>query len=279
MKNIKAIIEISRPLNLIITFSVVLVAAFISSVKFYLGLDLLFACISASFTAVSGYLINDYFDLEIDKINRPERPLPSKRISLKETLFFYVLSIVISISISFFVSLAAVIIVIITSLLLFIYSYKLKSIALAGNFVISICTGLAFIYGGIAVGNYKAAVIPAIFAIMINFVRELIKDIEDLEGDKKNNQSTFPIKYGINRTKNLIALFILLLIISTFYPFIFHIYSIDYFLVVLFMVDLPLVYFIKTIYSNDFLFKLSSLSFKLKLLMIIGLIAIFLGKH
>jgi hypothetical protein len=75
----------------------------------------------------------------------------------------------------------------------------------------------------------------------------------------------------------MLTLFIITLIAATFYPFLMQLYKIEYFIIVLFFVDLPLVYFIKEIHSSNFLDKLSSLNNKLKVLMIFGLVAIFVG--
>lgn len=279
MQKLSAIIELTRPLNVVITFLVVFVAVVICSISFKVTTTIILACISASLVAASGNMINDYFDIEIDRINRPERPIPSGRISQGEVLILYLILALISLSLASLISISVLILVFITVLLLFLYSLLLKSIPFLGNLIVSLCTGLAFILGGIVTENYGLAVIPAVFAFLINLVRELVKDIEDREGDSANELRTFPIVFGIRATKNLITVTITLLIFSTFYPFITKVYNIEYFLIVLFLVDLPLIYFIKQIYSKNFFDKLSLLSFNLKLLMIFGLTAIFIGSY
>jgi len=75
MKKILAIIEISRPLNLLITFAVVIVSAIICSEEFKFTATILFGAISAMLVAASGNIINDYYDYKIDKINKPDRPI------------------------------------------------------------------------------------------------------------------------------------------------------------------------------------------------------------
>ena len=277
MKKLKSYIDIVRPVNVIITFLVVYVAGIICGGEILFSLPLLFAAVSASFTAAAGNVINDIFDLEIDIINRPLRPLPSGIVVKSEAIIYYISLVFISLAVSLTISFPAVLIVILTNLILFLYSKYLKSVPLIGNISVSVCTGLAFIFGGIAVGSVENSMIPAIFAFFITIIREIIKDIEDIKGDSINNQTTLPVKYGLGITKRILVALILSLIFATIYPFITGEYKIEYLILVLFLVDLPLVYLIREIYSGDFKDKLSFLSLKLKVLMIFGLIAIFVG--
>ena len=277
MKTILAIIKMSRPINLVITFATVFVASLICNTQQNISVEVFFASLSAMLVAAAGNIINDIFDLEIDKINKPNRSLPAGETTKRNAIIFYLLFSVSAIMISSLINIAAIVIVTVTSLLLFFYSFKLKAVPLIGNLTVAVCTGLAFIYGGVAVGNWKLGIIPAVFAFLINLIRELLKDIEDLEGDLKNKVITFPGKYGIDKTKSLIIMITVFLIVTTFYPFIYKIYSIEYFLIVLFGVDLILVYFLKELNKKNFLEKISKLSNYLKLSMILGLIAIYFG--
>ncbi len=277
MKKIIAIVEISRPVNVLITFAVVIVAAIICSDTFQFSTEIFLAAISAAVVAGGGNIINDYFDYEIDKINRPNRPLPSSLITKRETLSLYFLLVALSIILSLYISIEAVAIVLATNVLLYFYSSTLKKIPLIGNLVISACTALAFIYGGIVVGNIYSAIIPAVFAFLVNLVREIVKDIEDIEGDKKNHLETYPIKYGIEKSKALLIVLLIFLFIATIIPIVFRLYRIEYFIIVMFCVNLPLIYFIHEIASDHFLNKISNLSTMLKFTMIFGLLAIYLG--
>src|SRR5690606_4277543 len=132
------------------------------------------------------------------------------------------------------------------------------------------------LYGGVAVDNISSAIIPAVFAIMINLIRELVKDTQDMEGDLKNGYQTFPIKFGVLNTHKLIIALSIILILMTLYPFFFHIYRIEYFIIVMLFVNPLIVYLIKIISSNKE--ALPKVSILLKINMIAGLIAIYLGK-
>ncbi|MCB9247991.1 MAG: geranylgeranylglycerol-phosphate geranylgeranyltransferase [Ignavibacteriales bacterium] len=277
MKKLSSIIKITRPVNVLITFAVVIVGALISSNAFYLNQFVILSAISASLIAASGNIINDYFDYEIDLINRPNRPLPAEQISKNFVLLLYAIFVASGLILSHFIYLESVYIVMGTSVILFLYSYELKGIPILGNAAIAICTGLAFIYSGVAVNNWQAALIPAVFAFLINFVREIVKDVQDIKGDIKNGIVTFPNRFGISSTRNLLVIFILILIAATFFPFLINIYKIEYFLIVLFTVDLPLVFIIKYLLKNQLEAKVSQISMMLKIIMLLGLIAIIMG--
>jgi len=277
-KKIITYLRISRPVNALITFLVISVACIISIYGDYSVLKIILAGLSGALTASAGNVINDYFDIEIDKVNRPHRVLPKGELTLKEALNFYIFLTGIALLFSVFISLLALLEVFFAAALLFLYSYKIKKIPLLGNFVVAFLTGFAFIYGGIAVNNVEAAMIPALFAFLINFIREIVKDMEDIEGDKQQGINSYPAVHGFKKAKTLIVFITIVLIILTVFPFIQELYKIEYFLVVMIFVNPLLVYIIKSLFDDDSNKNLNKLSNLLKLNMVIGLTAIFLGK-
>jgi geranylgeranylglycerol-phosphate geranylgeranyltransferase len=277
-RKILQIIKISRPLNILIVFFTVIVAGFICSERDKIIAETILAGLSASLIAAGGYVINDYFDVKIDKVNRPERPLASGEISVKPAIIYYCITSIIGLSLSILINFTAFFIALLTVILLFIYSLKIKTIPLLGNLSVAALTGLTFIYGGISVNNISAALIPAIYALLINFIREMVKDMEDVDGDVQNGIETFPFKFGFSLAKNFIVLITIILILFTCYPFIFKLYKIEYFIIVMSTVNPVLIYFLVSIYKNESVSNLNKLSFILKLDMIFGLSAIYLGK-
>lgn len=275
---ISAYISLIRPINFFITAIVVIVSGIISSLIEINWLQLILAGISAGLTAAAGNVINDFYDIDIDKIVHKKRPLVTGRISRKEALVFYTFLLLASALISYFISLQLLAIVTLASLLLFLYSYKLRRFLLIGNIVISFLTGLAFIYGGVAVGNPNLAVVPAAFAFLINLIREIIKDIEDKEGDLEKGLISFPIRFGIKKSKIFIAIISLVLFLSTMFPFFYHYYRIEYFIIVMLVVNPIIVLINKKLFTTDSTENLRRISSLLKLNMLVGLIAIFLGK-
>jgi len=212
-------IVLTRPINFIITFFVVIVGAVISVKEEYFIYIILMAAFSASLTAAAGNVINDIYDKEPDKINHPDRPLATGIVSVKNAWAEYFILTFLAVLLSVFINQTAFTIVVLTSILLYLYSIRLKKIPLLGNITVAYLTGLAFVYGGVAVNNATDAFIPAIFAFMINLIRELIKDIEDIEGDKKVGLTSFPIKFGTKAATILITSLTVVLIFITLYPF------------------------------------------------------------
>lgn len=105
----------------------------------------------------------------------------------------------------------------------------------------------------------------------------MVKDIQDIEGDRKENAITFPIKYGITKTILLIKSFSLLLILVTLIPYIFEFYKIEFFLIIMVLVNPIFLYLFKNIDSFTKRNRLNLLSNLLKISMLFGLLAIYMG--
>lgn len=273
-----SLLKISRPLNFLITFFTIIVAAIICSSGELNFMLIFFSAFSGGLTASAGNVINDFFDINIDRINHPERTLPSGSLNLSEAFIFYFILIFCSLAISYFINYVSFLIVVFSTILLFLYSYKLKKIPLFGNIIIAFLTGMAFIYGGAAVNNIYYSIVPAVFAFLINFIREIVKDMEDIDGDLKNGVKTFPILYGFSPAKKIILFLTLILIVFTFYPFLKSIYKIEYLFIVMILVNPVLIFILFSIFRNDTKKNLNKISFILKLDMIFGLTAIYFGK-
>lgn len=277
-KKIFAYIKITRPLNVIIIFLVVVVAILISQSNQLELYTILLASLTASLVAAAGNIVNDIYDIESDKISHPNRVLVLEMVSKKESWYLYLSLNFASVFIAASLNSILLEIVFVTTILLFVYSVYLKKLPLVGNIIIALITGLAFIYGGFAANNPSAAIIPAIFAFLINLIREVVKDIQDVEGDRKAGVSTFPIKFGFQNSKILIVISTIILILSTLYPFITQLYKIEYFLIVMVFVNPLLILCIKYLFDQKKENKLSAVSNILKLNMLLGLIAIYFGK-
>ncbi|MDT3695938.1 MAG: geranylgeranylglycerol-phosphate geranylgeranyltransferase [Ignavibacterium sp.] len=276
LKKFSAYIKITRLFNAAITFCVVVVSMLISQENPAEISLILLASLAAALTAAAGNVINDLFDIETDKTAHPDRVLITGRLTKTEAKFEYFLLNTIAAIIAAYLSLSSFLIVLFSISLLYIYSAYLKKILLVGNITVAILTGLAFIYGGFVVKNPEAAVIPALFAFFINLIREIVKDIQDIDGDEKQNIITFPIRYGIQSAKKLATILIIILIAFTFYPFVFQIYKIEFFVIVMIFVNPVFVVCIKNLLQKKAT-DIALTSNLLKLNMVIGLTAIYLG--
>lgn len=271
-------LKIIRPVNCLITFISVIVAAFIASDNSFPYTVVLFAALSAAMVAASGNIINDFYDIEIDRISHPDRLLVKGKLKSKNALIAYTFLNLIALIISMTISPVVFGIVLSTIMLLYLYSRMIKRVPLLGNFIIAWLTGMVFIFGGIVVNNVEASIIPALFALLINFIREIVKDIQDINGDLSAGVVTFPAKYGIDKAIAVIVIFSITLIILTLHPFILNYYKIEYFVLVMIVVNPLLVYFLLSVYKNRSNENLKKMSSILKLNMVFGLLAIYLGK-
>jgi geranylgeranylglycerol-phosphate geranylgeranyltransferase len=275
-KFINSIIAISRPTNVLISMISIFVAAFITG-TLHPAINVLLACVSGGLIAAGANTINDYFDLEIDRINKPKRPLVAGKLLSSQALIIALFEFAVGSLLALFIGLLAFIIAFSISLLLFFYSYRLKRLPLIGNLAVSFSTGMAFIYGGIAVHRVVETLIPAIFAFFYHFGREIIKDIQDREGDTSEKARTFPIIYGNKLSLILTTLNFALLTVLVFLPFLFGWYGIKYILVILFGVY-PVIFFsVWSMWRNQTPGNLGFISNLLKADMLVGLLAIYLG--
>ena len=269
----------SRPLNCFITFITIVTACFICGGSSEYLWQTLIGGVIGIFVAAAGNIINDYYDIEVDKINRPHRVLPSEIVSPTIALLFFLLFNFAALLLAALLGFSLFIIVATTISLLYLYSFKLMNIPLIGNLVVACLTGLAFIFGSVIVGNVLCGIFPAMFAILINLMRELIKDIEDIDGDRAVGLLTYPIKSGVVTSVNLVSIIGVVLIILTTLPFLFGIYNIKYFILVMPIVNGVLVFVISILRINPSKYNLKLSSNLLKLDMIMGIIAIILGSR
>ncbi|HMN23202.1 MAG TPA: geranylgeranylglycerol-phosphate geranylgeranyltransferase [Ignavibacteriaceae bacterium] len=277
-KKIFSYIKITRPINVLITFIVVVVAILISAQHQIELTKIILVSLSAALIAAAGNIVNDIYDIETDKVSHPNRVLAQGLLSKKEAVFLYNFFNVIAIILASRISDYLIVIVLFTIILLYVYSAYLKKLPLVGNIVIAFITGLAFIYGGFAADNPNGAIVPAVFAFLINLIREIVKDIQDIEGDSKLSFKTFPILYGIKKSKIIILFFTILLTGFTFFPFITQLYKIEYFLIVMIFVNPLLVLSLKILFDMKKENRYKIVSNILKINMILGLIAIWFGR-
>lgn len=145
-----------------------------------------FALLAVFLITGAGNAINDYIDVESDRLNKPKRPIPSGRISRRKALAFSVVLFAIGILFTLFINWACILIAVINSILLVVYSYSLQDKILLGNIVIGYLVGSTFLFGGASLGNLLLPGLLMLLAGLSTISREIVKDLEDIEGDRKN---------------------------------------------------------------------------------------------
>jgi 4-hydroxybenzoate polyprenyltransferase len=195
------------------------------------GWNFVLICLSSVLIAAAGYIINDYFDLNIDRVNKPEKLVVERVIKRRWAIVWHVVlsfaGVVIGFNIDFttriwLLGLSNAVCV----FLLFIYSTSLKRKFLVGNILISLLTAWVVLVVAWCEYNHlirtnnnlhadkilRDTFLYAGFAFVISLVREVVKDMEDIEGDRKYGCRTMPIVWGINATKVFVAVWVIVLV-------------------------------------------------------------------
>lgn len=248
--------------------------------------------------AAAGNIINDIYDVETDFINKPEKIIVGKTISEKTAYNLFISLNVIGVGIGFYLSHAIgkselFALFVIISALLYVYASYLKQTFLIGNIVISILVALSILIVGIfelipamTIQNqgiqlvfFKILLDYAIFAFLINFIREISKDIADIDGDYKSGMNTLPIVFGRERTSKILFILSFIPLGAVIYYVINNLYTkpvaVIYFLV---FIIAPLIYLLILIFNAKTKKDFITISNILKLVMLFGILSILLYK-
>jgi geranylgeranylglycerol-phosphate geranylgeranyltransferase len=274
-------LEIIRPGNVVMAMIAIILVAIVSH---SISLPIILAMLAVFFEISAGNVINDYFDYKIDLINKPQRPIPSGRISLKSARN-YAYSLFLGGTICGFLisyltnNWVPFIIVLISDVILYLYAYKLKSTPLIGNITVGFMTGLCFVFGGFSIGTSQmifTATFLGFFALVMTVAREITKDIEDMEGDKAEGAKTFPILYG--EKLSAIITFILILLDCILCPLLYyqHIFNI-YYLAIIAIAVVLFVYSAILIIKDQNMRTAAKVSKYLKIGMLIAFVAFAIG--
>ncbi len=278
MKKGLAYLRLMRPLNLFQGAIALLVTGTLMKPFPSWGLLGLAVVIVWSYTG-AGNALNDYYDAEIDKINRPNRPIPRGLIPRNNARTFAVFLFGLgSLSVIPILKIDLLVIMGIAMLLLIMYSVYFKVRPFWGNFVVSLILGMAFLFAASIYGDIRKGIPPFFLAFGFNFIREIVKDIQDMEGDRTQGARTIPLKYGVTAARNIIFFLTFLLMIGALLPFFMDIYGKYYLLTLLVAVELPLIYFIFSLFRDSSAINCGRLSGLLKADIFFGLLAIFLGR-
>ncbi len=270
---IESLLKLTRFGNLVIIgITQYFTAAFLVDITTLADARLFLLSVSTVLIAAAGYIINDYYDVKIDYINKPERVVIGKNIPRRYAILFHVVLSGIGIVIGLLLSWRIAALNVLSAFLLWLYSNNLKRLPFIGNFSVAFLTGLSVWIVDLLYRHGSALiVIYASFAFFMTLVREIIKDMEDLKGDNTFGCKTLPIVWGLRRTKFVIyfilAIFALtVLLINKFYQAL----PLEYFLIFLFIPLLILLYrLIRADTTRDF----AALSTFCKIIMLLGILS------
>tara|TARA_R110002012_G_scaffold256792_1_gene436988 strand:+ start:148 stop:1059 length:912 start_codon:yes stop_codon:yes gene_type:complete len=258
-----------------------------------------FLTVSTLCIAAAGYIFNDIQDMATDAINKPHKILIGKNISKDFAYNLYMILTLFGVGLGMYVANSIdknsfFSLFVLSAGLLYVYSNTLKPIAIVGNLTVSLLVALSLLIIGIfdlmpAITEQNKAfqktmfsvlIDYSLFAFFINFIRELVKDIEDINGDHNQNMKTLPIILGQSRTAKigfglcLIAIAGIMYYVSTY--FYKHSFVILYMLI---LVIAPLIYCAIKLFSAKQKKEFTQVSFILKLTMLTGICSMFLFKY
>ncbi len=268
-------LKLARIGNVILAFLSVEVAGILCGLDIARSWQIFAAAVAASLITAGGNAVNDLFDVDIDAINRPRRPLVSGKLTTRQAANFYIVTTLAGLVISAAVNVWTLLIASAAGVLVFMYSFRFKRMIFLGNFVVASVTGLAFLYGGAAVGDIRNVYPAAAFAFLANLIREIIKDAEDVKGDGEIGVRTIATKYGTRTSAWLSIILTAILLFVAWGAFQLGILPIQ-FLTVCGLTIFPIgIYITYLLISRD---DFSEASFGYKLMMIFGLVALIVGK-
>jgi geranylgeranylglycerol-phosphate geranylgeranyltransferase len=277
LKSLRGFWLLARPHNLAIAVPAIFLGGFITAGMHPLA-KLLFACASGMAIGSAANAINDVFDLDIDRINKPRRPLPSGMVAPSAARRFALACFGAGILLSAAVNAVCFVTALVSSVLLYLYSSHLKRTVFWGNITVAFMLGIALVYGGLAVGGFRNAMIVGVFAFLYNLPREILKDIEDMEGDRSQGALTVPLRYGVKAALRWSTFFLILLIVATWIPAVLGIFSRTYLWIVVAGVDFFAVFSIVSMWRDQRPAHLGRLAVWMKIDMLAGLAAVFFGR-
>ena len=277
MKKLFAYITIIRPLNVILGGLTIVISSFI--VKYNGPISfVIFAVLVVMFYTAGANTLNDYFDYKIDKINRPDRAISSGLVLRRHALIFSLFAFILGTLFALQLNKNSQLVSICISLPLIIgYNAKLKYFPLIGNIVVALILSLSFIYAGFIFDNIKPLIIPAVLAFSLTLIREIVKDMADIIGDKSVGLKTFPIIYGENKTIVLCTVLSSLLGIGSFVPFITGYYNIFYGILLILTVEIPLAVVVILLLNKPNILTAKRSTKLLKFCTLGGLFSIYIG--
>jgi 4-hydroxybenzoate polyprenyltransferase len=283
MRDFRYFFLLSRPLNVFITLIAFALAVHIATGDFLEALDdkeFWWGCIALTVITATGYWVNDAFDFKIDRENKPRKVIVNAHLSVKKVLTAYFAAVVLVMAFS--VLLQAPVLVAINGgavALLFLYAWLLKRTTVIGNIVIATLTALVVFYAAVMYVPRTALMWTILFAFEVTFIREVVKDVEDIKGDLKFKLQTLPIRIGIQATQRVLYVCYAVFLLSCYAPLVEAVlrgqpFNWPYLLASILLVQVPTVYLVthlvKAREAQDFGYQ----SKMLKVVIFLGMLSV-----
>lgn len=275
MHKIKGLYKLSRPLTTLTGALAVLLGGYVAGTGEWLKIGL--ASITTLLISAAANAWNDYLDIEIDQINQPQRPLPSGSVSPRSALIFSLCLTGLSLVATSFINLPAFLIALFSNLLLYVYSWKLKSTVLMGNAAVALVSAMSVIFGGVAAGNVRPTFWLAIIIATGIMGREVLKTLADYEGDLRQRCHTIATVWGKRWARVVFYLLVGMTLILMMVPHLFNVYRPIYAYIVAFGVYPVVLYVVLRVSRERTARQLQRLSQLMKYDFMVWFLAVVLG--
>lgn len=271
---IKALLQLTRPLNLFfVILAQVLCSFYILDSPVSTSLIILFS--GTFLITAAGYIINDYFDIKADAINKPRQVYIGRDISRRKALLSVFILNVTALSLSLFLPRTITYAFLVVIFLLWLYSYLFKRSFLIGNFLVAGMAGFSIWILGYFESNISVLLLAFVFfAFITNLIREIIKDCEDVKGDLLLKSRTLPIILGIQGTRYIILILNVVFLVAVWYC------TINYGVMALYIpssiITILTILVTISLFKNKVSSRFKSASNGLKTIMLIGCLSILL---
>jgi len=232
MSKLSGYLRLMRPINCLMMGFAVAVGVLLASSIFLEAplLTLIYGFVTGFTLTAASMAINDYYDREIDAINEPNRPIPSGLIKAEEALVFAFIFTVIGFLAAYLTHFLCFIVAIGSWTVSVAYATAGKRTGLLGNFLVSTCVAMPFIYGSLAVANKiePNVLVVASMAFLSNAGREITKGIVDVQGDKAKSVQTLAVRYGVKTAAAVASFFYLSAVLLSPLPWLLNIVSLSF---------------------------------------------------
>jgi geranylgeranylglycerol-phosphate geranylgeranyltransferase len=283
MRKLWYMLLIGRPINNLLTLvSVATAGLLLQDVPPFE--DLITAAFGAAFICGFGNAINDSLDHVIDRINKPERPIPSGRLSVTQGYISAVMYLTAGIALSALVNSTCFLIAVSASFLLLGYALFGKRLLLIANLWVASVSALSFVYAAAVGQNWewnqlKFVVLGAVFVFLFHLGREIVKDIEDKAGDMASGARTLPVVFDVGASKMAATAIFVLLMIAMLLAYVVLGLSTWYLVCSVVLIVIPLIDILRQLAKSSDERELHRVQAMLKALMPFGLAVLLIARY
>lgn len=244
MDKVRGLVRLMRPINCVMMGFAVFVGAVLANPQLSNAewLNVLYGFVTGFILTAASMTINDYYDRAIDLINEPSRPIPSGSVTPREALAFVFVLSTIGFVFAYLTSVLCLLVAVISWIIVVTYVTVGKRSGLPGNFLVSTCVAIPFVYGSITVLSQVQlnVLLFALMAFLSNTGREITKGIVDVKGDVAEGVKTLAVRYGEKNAAVAAALFYVSAVALTPIPLVMDLVSL-WFVPIVLVTDLGLV--------------------------------------